>query len=59
LCTACIPKKTLESHAKINEHMQNLMNTMAASIKSMQNHLKHVKISQHHLKVNERRGKKQ
>jgi hypothetical protein len=30
----------LENHARINEHMQNLMNTMATSIKSMEKSLK-------------------
>ena len=31
LCTSCTPKKTLGNQARINERMQNLMNTMATS----------------------------
>ena len=36
----CVHRGSLENHARINEHMQNLMNTMAPSIKAMEKSLK-------------------
>ena len=50
LCASCIPKNTLKSHARINEHMQ--INEDRGNISKFRgkNHLKEVKISQQHLK---------